>query len=392
MITNSNKPYVNFTLSHFLTYVLFTTLLLSAACSEQVGNQYSNKEDQLFRLKEKPDNRFTLPSANEPIIFPEAHFPKLQYHHEWWYLNANLKTKNGEAMALQWTLFRTAIGEHHLYFAHAAMADKFTHSSAFRLGRKELGNVVISNNTKKNSHTSSTSFYAQIDDWVWQSSQQFLPANLSFGSDATPSNTKWSASLSLNTNTRTELNPDRPFYFLQGVNGFNKKHAVENIASYYYSQPFINVTGHIEWKGEERIVTGKAWFDREWGSRLLAEDQQGWNWFSLRLSENKALMVYRLRSNISDYIYGSIMHSNGKIEVLETSDIHIKTMHSTHNKSTTHAYPQQFSIILPNHKINVDISVVNPQQIMRFGIAYFEGMVQFSGSHQGEGFVEMTGY
>ena len=29
---------------------------------------------------------------------------------------------------------------------------------------------------------------------------------------------------------------------------------------------------------------------------------------------------------------------------------------------------------------------------MRFGIEYFEGMVTFSGSHQGKGFVEMTGY
>jgi predicted secreted hydrolase len=29
---------------------------------------------------------------------------------------------------------------------------------------------------------------------------------------------------------------------------------------------------------------------------------------------------------------------------------------------------------------------------MRFGIEYFEGMVTFTGSHQGRGFLEMTGY
>ena len=59
-------------------------------------------------------------------------------------------------------------------------------------------------------------------------------------------------------------------------------------------------------------------------------------------------------------------------------------------------YPYAFDLQVDKSSIglNVDlrVAVINQQQIMRFGIEYFEGMVSFKGSHVGEGFVEMTGY
>lgn len=319
--------------------------------------------------------QFTQAVEGNNITFPKAHAPHKNYQHEWWYLTTNLISESGERFASQWTLFRTAIDNRHWYFAHAALANTKEHISAFRDGREEFSNVIISANP----------FLAVIDDWKWQSSAQLLPAQLHYGSakhqilDSKDIDPKaWRVQLSLSS--------DKPFY-LQGNKGFSKKHHSENIASHYYSQPFIDVEGKVLWQGQWQKVTGHAWFDREWGSSMLAQDQQGWDWFSLRLSKDKALMIYRIRSQQDDFLYGSVMHGNGDIDTLAMKDIKLHSL-----DINEFGYPQYFILAIKSHGININIAIVNNKQIMRFGIEYFEGMVDFNGSHSGQGFVEMTGY
>jgi predicted secreted hydrolase len=350
-----------------------------------------------------------------------VHAPQTSYQQEWWYLTANLTTEQGQSLASQWTLFRRAVGNKHWYFAHAALADANEHQSAYRNGRIALGNVSM--NTEP--------FSATIDDWQWQSSAALLPATLRYGSavgsipvtpplvtkpseisshsanlgpaplnqtainQPTPKRPKATAKTSVKSKANNdwqvelELTSNEDF-FLQGDNGYSRKHPNLDIASHYYSQPFIDVTGQVFWQGQWQKVTGKAWFDREWASQMLAPDQQGWDWFSLRLDENKALMVFRLRSSDNDYFYASIMERGGAIRSIANHDIVLLSSVSTASK--TSQYPNQFSLTIAKEAIDIKVQVVNEQQIMRFGIEYFEGMVTFDGSHHGQGFVEMTGY
>lgn len=320
----------------------------------------------LHRLADKTQN-YEKPSINNKINFPDAHTPKKAYRHEWWYITANLLTESGDNLAVQWTLFRTAINGKHWYFSHAALGDEKQHLSAFRNAREELGNLEISINP----------FSASIDDWIWQSSSDLLPANLHFSDSK--DDKKWQVEL--------ELKGANQFY-LQGEQGYNKKHADLDIASHYYSQPFIEVNGRVFLDGKWLNVEGNAWFDREWGSQMLASDQQGWDWFSLRLKSELALMVYRIRSDNTDFIYASLMHKNGDIETFTQDDVNLILLN--HNDKNT--YPNHFKIEIKSHEIDIDVKTINKDQIMRFGIEYFEGMVSFNGSHQGIGFLEMTGY
>jgi predicted secreted hydrolase len=123
---------------------------------------------------------------------------------------------------------------------------------------------------------------------------------------------------------------------------------------------------------------------------MLAPDQQGWDWFSLRLDNNTALMVYRIRSEQRDYLYGSVMKQGGDIRTLSEIDVNLVEVKKAGRADGK--YPQSFKLSIIKEGIDIDVNVVNPNQVMRFGIEYFEGMVTFSGSHQGEGFLEMTGY
>jgi len=393
--------------------IFLLTLLsffLLAACSDE-------KPAKRSALKGLSDTLgdFEQPTKDPVIIFEQAQAPHKNFQQEWWYLTANLTTESGDELAAQWTLFRRAVEDKHWYFAHAALADANQHQSAFRSGREELGNVEITTQP----------FKAVIDSWQWQSTEGLLPANLRYGnanidqplassSKQPPLANKsivqqpmsdkpivvalaeqvqrWQVNLNLSLD---EALIGKTPYFLQGENGFSQKHHTLAIASYYYSQPFINVSGEVFWQNKWQKVTGNAWFDREWGSQMLAEDQQGWDWFSLRLNENTALMVYRIRSDIQDYLYGSIMRRDGSIKTLSSSDIsltRIKASTKPQSSGESSRYPEQFSIVITQDDIDIEVSVINNKQIMRFGIEYFEGMVKFSGSHQGSGFLEMTGY
>lgn len=357
--------------------MLILVLMLTVGCEQQT----SEKKNYLKALADD-SGQFALPAKENKINFPQAHSPHKAYRQEWWYLTANLTTQSGESLATQWTLFRRAVDNKHWYFGHAALADKSQHHSAYRNGREELGNIEMS----------SMPFQARIDDWQWQSTADFLPAKLSYGS--TPHITKESKKLV--DNWQVQLNLDAAsHFFLQGEKGFSRKHHTLNIASHYYSQPFINVTGDVFWQGKWQKITGKAWLDREWGSKMLAPDQEGWDWFSLRLDQDTALMVYGIRSENQDYIYGSIMKNTGEIRTLTSDDIQLiplKTKISADTATNNSVYPQAFSLTIAQEAIDLTVEIVNNKQIMRFGIEYFEGMVTFSGSHQGEGFLEMTGY
>jgi predicted secreted hydrolase len=341
--------------------LLMMALLLLSACDKA---KPLAKSTVLHRLADHTKT-YQRPSPQHKISFPLAHAPKKGYRHEWWYLTANLVNQQGEKLAAQWTLFRTAINDKHLYFAHGALANSSEHFSALRLGRPDFGNLVIKTNP----------FSAFIDDWSWQSNDNFLSASLNFGDNNLG---RWQAQL--------ELTADNRFY-LQGDKGYNRKHLTLPIASHYYSQPFIKVTGKVFLNGQWQKVTGDAWFDREWGSQMLAPDQQGWDWFSLRLTPDLALMVYRIRSTKQDHLYGSLMKKDGEVMILSAKHINIKS-----GSVDNTGYPQQFSLTLAEQDIDLTVKIINNKQIMRFGINYFEGMVDFSGSHQGTGFLEMTGY
>jgi len=402
--------------ARLMTCFTLFMMCLNSACSDDK----TTKRTPLKGLGDATGN-FKKPAKGQVIRFPEAHAPQKAYQQEWWYLTANLTTESGETLATQWTLFRRGVENKHWYFAHAALADTKQHHSAFRSAREALGNLVI--NTEV---TNNEPFNAKIDDWQWQSEQGLLPANLRYGNfvDLDPKSnvdviaasefdqqrgpssnkkqvtqtSRWQVNLNLTLDETPMADANEissaaqaPHYFLQGENGFSKKHQVLDIASHYYSQPFIKVSGEVYWQNKWQKVSGNAWFDREWGSQMLAEDQQGWDWFSLRLNENTALMVYRIRSTETDYLYASVMRRDGSIRTLSSEDIVLENSKSVY-LGTDSTYPESFSIEIAQEAIDIEVTVINKKQIMRFGIEYFEGMVSFSGSHQGQGFLEMTGY
>ena len=315
---------------------------------------------------------FLKPLPEKIFHFPDDHGPHPEYRIEWWYITANLTGQNGTSYGLQWTLFRSALapGEAEswaspqVWFGHAAVTTPDKHMATERFARGGIGQAGVE----------AEPFNAWIDDWSMQ------------GPDLNSLNLRASAP---DFSYNMVLNARGPLVF-HGKNGYSVKSA-EGQASYYYSQPFFQIEGTLSLPSGDVEVTGEAWLDREWSSQPLAETQVGWDWFSLSFEGGAKLMGFQLRQkNGENFSSGTWIYPDGKtvaypdgifaVVPQETSSIDNRTI------------PTEWMLSLPDQGVDVKVTALNRQSWMDLTIPYWEGPVRFTGSHEGYGYLEMTGY
>ncbi|GAM60976.1 attH component of attEFGH ABC transport system [Vibrio ishigakensis] len=145
--------------------------------------------------------------------------------------------------------------------------------------------------------------------------------------------------------------------------------------------------------GTLHTVTGKGWIDREWSSQFLLDSQQGWDWFALRLDDDLSLVLFQLRDSQTgkaSYSHGRIMQKDDLGIPLDPDQITLSPIQYTDIE--TSSYPTAWQISVPKYDINLEVSAINPNARMPLTVPYWEGPVSISGSHQGEGYMELTGY
>ncbi|PFG58589.1 putative secreted hydrolase [Vibrio sp. ES.051] len=327
--------------------------------------------------------QFTPVIKGVKLAFPADHQAHHDFRHEWWYLTANLTDEVGNPLGVQWTQFRFAAApknrdseakktvwqSQQIYMAHSAVTtpDKHYADEKWSRAQADLAGVDAS------------PFRVYLDDWQWTSSTEDLfPATLNVNSD------QFGYSLTLTS--------DAP-YHKQGEQGYSAKSADGQVASYYYSQPFIDVTGEVTMDGKTHRVSGQGWLDREWSSQFLLDSQQGWDWFALRLSDETRLVVFQLRDSKTgqaSYSHARLMRQEGTGTAIPQSDISLQT--TTHTKIQDRDYPTEWYLSIPSQQVELTISALNPKAKMPLSVPYWEGPVIIKGSHFGTGYIELTGY
>ncbi|ORT51251.1 hydrolase [Vibrio sp. qd031] len=352
----------------------------------------STPDDPSFgAMMSNPIQAYAKVTAERDFSFPADHQSHDDFRHEWWYLTANLVGESGREYGVQWTQFRFAtfaeaeeqlraesqpdIGwnSRHVYMAHSALTTQDAHYAAEKWSRSHSQLAGVDREP----------FAVYLDDWRWQSTSETLfPATLSVThkrAGIKPHNDDFSFSLGLQSAA--------PFQ-LQGDRGYSIKSADGAVASYYYSQPYIDVEGEVIVDGVADKVSGKGWLDREWSSQILLDSQQGWDWFALRLSNDITLVLFQLRPNEEGDLFKSarIMDAKGNGFAINGEEIVLAPT------DQTNAHPTQWQVSIPKHDINLMVTALNPNAAMTLSIPYWEGPVRFTGSHSGKGYLEMTGY
>jgi predicted secreted hydrolase len=185
------------------------------------------------------------------------------------------------------------------------------------------------------------------------------------------------------------LKANGPLVF-QGDKGFSVKSA-QGQASYYYSQPFFQIDGTLELPAGKVSVTGTAWLDREWSSQPLSDQQSGWDWFSLSFADGSKLMGFQLRqTDESRYTSSTWIEADGTTTPYGDGSFTATPLVET--QVAGRDIPTDWRVRLPERDVDVTVSALNPNAWMGLSIPYWEGPVSVSGSHTGQGYLEMTGY
>ncbi|MCH2094110.1 MAG: iron ABC transporter permease [Rhodobacteraceae bacterium] len=316
---------------------------------------------------------FAMPDAQKALTFPRDHLSHDAFRIEWWYLTATLDGADGRDYGLQWTLFRTAMepGEDvgwsspHVWLGHAAVTTPDRHFAAEKFARGGIGQAGVSGDP----------FDAWIDDWQLVSDDAEFEVMRARAGAST-----WGYEVSLTANGPLVAH---------GEGGYSVK-SPSGQASHYYSQPFFAVSGVLTLPDGPVAVTGKGWLDREWSSQPLAEDQSGWDWFSLSFDSGDKLMAFRLRDGGAGFRSGTWISADGQVQRLGDDQIVATPLDLV--AVAGRDIPVRWRLQVPLYGVDVEVSALNPNSWMDLSIAYWEGPLTVSGSHQGRGYLEMTGY
>lgn len=319
---------------------------------------------------------FTPVVPGRVFSFPADHGPHDGFRIEWWYVTTNLKDEQGREFGVQWTLFRSALkaapevagwGNQTIWLGHAAVTSATVHHAAERYARGGVGQAGVN----------VAPFNAWIDDWRFSSQSSDLLSDLQL------------SARDKDFGYQLHLTATRPLV-LQGDKGFSQK-SEQGQASYYYSQPFFQASGSLEIDGKTYQVSGPAWLDREWSSQPLTANQTGWDWFSLHLDSGEQVMLYRMRNKHGEpYLTGTWIDAHGQTQQLHADDIRLTPQDTANVAGRT--MPVRWSIKIPGKHLDITLDALNPNAWMDLRIPYWEGPVQLSGSHAGQGYLEMTGY
>ncbi|BDX06985.1 lipocalin-like domain-containing protein [Planctobacterium marinum] len=311
------------------------------------------------------------------LVFPDDHGAHTDYGIEWWYFTANLVDDKGEPFWLQWTLFRyrqedtrdTPWHNNQSYMAHASVHSMRQHAFEERFARGGVGNAGVTVRP----------YNAFLDDWqfISDTAESIFPGQLQF-------NINGQVAVKLHMTSDANL-------VLHGEQGYSLKYPNSQYASYYYSQPFINVNGSINWHGEVKPVSGNAWYDHEWSSQLLGDDFSGWDWFSLHLQDNQKLMLFTLKtenSELPDVWHGTYLDSNGLQHTLSDKQVRVTPVAQMQVKGKR--FNKHWRITIAEHNLELEVQVLKEAQLNSWLFTYYEGAINVQGSHSGVGFVEMT--
>ncbi len=371
---------------------LLTLAILLAGCSQQPAD--SSGQNQRLSLSQamsgSPDPGFARAYQPREFVFPQDHLAHDEFATEWWYFTGNLQTPTQRRFGYQLTIFRTAIEP-----VSNIQDTLATDNSGWQSNQIYMGHIAISDMQhqrhishelfSRDSHAMAGTALNPLRIWLGPltiegSDNQLLPLTIKAQSGAI------AIDLQLTKGTKPLV--------LQGDNGLSQKGAEPGNASYYYSYTRLPTQGTLRINQQHYRVSGNSWFDREWSSSALAEDQAGWDWFALQLDDGRDLMFYQMRGvdgKAQPFSKGILIDQQGAITKLTLDNTELSGQRFWQS-AEQHAYPLSWQLKNPALGLDLLIEAAFDEQLMQHTLEYWEGAVTVTGSHQGVGYMELSGY
>jgi predicted secreted hydrolase len=328
---------------------------------------------------------FAPVTPDRTLNFPDDFGAHPEFRTEWWYVTGWLKTADGKPLGFQVTFFRSRTGHDtanpsafapkQLIIGHAALSDpahgKLVHDQ--RSAREGFGIAYAKTGTTD----------LKLDDWrMVRAADGTYKINIK--------------SPELNLDLR--LAPRQPV-LLQGQRGYSRKGPKPEHASYYYSEPQLEVSGlAARGSAAPAPVEGSAWLDHEWSSQALDPDASGWDWVGANLDDGSALMAFQIRSKQGGklWAHATLRDASGKVTQYLPEQVSFTPQARWKSPRTNAVYP--VATTLTTGGTSWQIKPLQEDQELdsrrSTGAVYWEGAVTISrdGVPAGHAYLEMTGY
>ena len=320
---------------------------------------------------------------------------------EWWYITGQALA-GGQRWGFQVTFFRSrvdgtqalksAFAARQLVFAHAAMTDlvagKLHHDQ--RIARAGFGVAEASD----------TDTDIRLQDWSLRRTDQ--------GSGSRYQARVPASDFALDLVFDTTQPP-----LLQGQQGLSRKGPDAAQASYYYSQPQLQVSGSLSLAGRRMAVEpatqpgdNRAWMDHEASEALMHPQAVGWDWIGMNLHDGSALTAFRLRRADGSALWtgGSFRPAGAAARVFADGEVVFTPLRWWTSPLGQTRYPVQWRVDTPTGSFEVRALLDSQELDSRgsTGAIYWEGLCALhaasgatgasGGAVVGGGYLEMTGY
>lgn len=343
-----------------------------------------------------PYHEYPKIEPGRELTFPRDHYAHPEFRTEWWYYSGHLDAEDG-----------TRYGFELVFFVRRTDMDKI------------IG-IPVSNvfsNPAHMSHFAITDLQKNRMFYDEKRTKDYLTKNADAGALADSFmiwNDNWSAKLIGDTQFLSAsmknyelsigLKPQKPFV-LHGKDGYFEKASGPDFArgTFYIAFTRLVGEGYLLVEGKPKKVHATAWMDHEYGSRQLAPDQLGWDWFSLQFNDGSELMIYMLKQSDGSWgelSKGTYVAPDGKATPLKKDAFRIKPLREWKSLKSGGTYTLDWNVrVLP---LDLDITVkpmIDDAEINSRNstlVTYWEGMIEAEGT-KGErptsarGFMELCG-
>lgn len=330
----------------------------------------------------------------EPVSLPRDLAAHKNSQTEWWYYTGHGETASGKRFGFELVFFkrRTDLDKFSLvplrlfgnpiYFAHFALTD--VGDKNFRYAHRKSANGFFD----EPASASEEHFHLRLGDWSVRESngEHILRATIGDG-----------------VVFEVTLKPTKK-PIMNGIAKDGVSFKDEGQASRYFTYSRMAAEGDIVLDGKTEHFHGSAWMDREFGTWTPTENQKGWDWFSIQLTNDTELMCYQLRNGaggVSEFSSGTFVAKDGEFTPLSHTDFKIEPTGYWKSPNTKATYPSGWKVKVPKFDLDLIITpVMENQELDTRGttmIIYWEGACEVTGKANGEdtkgyAYVELVGY
>ena len=337
------------------------------------------------------EDGFARATQPRDFVFPRDHGSHDEFRNEWWYFTGSLEDSDRRQFGFELTFFRIGLAPPGGEPRASAWAARQVWMAHFAITDVQNGRVIAAERLARGAlglgGATATPFRVWVEDWSASGEADARNARFTLRAQ--------DAQIAVSL----EVEALKPVA-AQGDRGLDSKGPEPGNASYYYSFPRLAVRGALRVDGAQSDVSGTAWMDREWSTSALSAGVVGWEWFGVQLSDDRELMLYRLRQTdgkSSAYSGGSLVETDGTTTRLRRADVELEPTEFWTSQRTHVRYPVSWRVSIPAEGLTLSIEPLVRDQEINLSVRYWEGAVRVTGRAQegpltGQGYLELAGY